>query len=74
MDTYVVARYDRGQHPRVGRVVGTTSHRFVMSARPTELATVEWVPGPGAERTVQQVDVRSLRRATADEALGAGLF
>ena len=74
VDGYVVARYDRGQHPRVGRVVGTTMHRFAASRRLTELATVEWAPRPGSAPSVQQVDVRSLRRATAEEALAAGLL
>ncbi|MGA2471821.1 MAG: hypothetical protein ABSG64_14165 [Solirubrobacteraceae bacterium] len=74
MDGYVVARYDRDQHPRVGRVVGTTMHRFATSRRLTELATVEWAPSPGSAPSVQQVDVRSLRRATAEEALAAGLL
>jgi hypothetical protein len=73
VDTYVVAHYDRGQHPRVGRVLSTTSHRFALNARPTELATVEWARGPGSAASVQQVDVRSLRRATAEETLAAGL-
>jgi hypothetical protein len=69
----VVALYDRGQHPRVGRLIGMTSHRFAISTRATELATVEWIAGPGSGPAVQQVDARSLRRATAEEALAAGL-
>jgi hypothetical protein len=45
-----------------------------MHVRPTELATVEWAPGPGAASSIQQVDVRSLRQATAEEAAAAGLL
>jgi hypothetical protein len=74
VDTYVVARYDREQHPRVGRVLSRTSHRFAMNRHATELATVEWASGPGSGPSVQQVDARSLRRATAEEALAAGLL
>jgi hypothetical protein len=50
------------------------SHRFALSERPTELASVEWASGPGSASNIQQVDVRSLRRATAEEVLAAGLL
>lgn len=70
----MVARYDGRQPPRVGRVVDTATHRFAMHERPTELATVDWARQPGSPRSVQQLDVRSLRPATVEETIAAGLM
>jgi hypothetical protein len=51
-----------------------TTHRFALSQGPTDLASVEWASSPGSAPSIQQVDVRSLRRATTEEALAARLL